>query len=190
MTQGVSWDLDTRPVPAARLTGLVMSEVGTETLVYDTDRHHIHRLNATAAAVWRVLDGRRTMREVVRVVETDLGTTVGHNGVQAALIQLDEAKLLDTPLPAELSLSGQSRRKFMKRAAMAGAGAGAGAAIVSMTAPAAAQATSGCSNTCSGNNSNCCDRGGGILRATLVGCVSINAGGGSVFAAACAAVCV
>lgn len=188
MTHGVSRDLTTGAVPAARLTGLVMSEVGTETLVYDTDRHHIHRLNATAAAVWRMLDGRRTMSEVVRAVETDLGITIGHDGVQAVLIQLAEAKLLDTPLPAELSLSGQSRRKFMKRAAVAGAGAGA--AIVSMTAPAAAQATSGCTNTCSGNNSNCCDCGGGILRATLVGCVSINAGGGSVFAAACAAVCV
>jgi len=38
-------------VPQSRRDGLVMTELKGEVLVYDEDRHQIHQLNQTAAAV-------------------------------------------------------------------------------------------------------------------------------------------
>jgi hypothetical protein len=175
-------------MPAARLTGLVMSEVGTETVVYDTEHHHIHHLNPTSAAVWQLLDGRRTMRELVRDARVRLGADVAEEVVEAAVLQLHDANLLDGALPARLRLTGQSRRRFLKRAVVAGAGAGA--AIVSVTAPTAAQTASGCTNTCGGNESNCCTCNGGVLRAIVTGCVNVTAQQGSLYAAACATACI
>jgi hypothetical protein len=189
MAQESSTALDFQErMPAARLTGLVMSEVGNETVVYDTEHHHIHHLNPTSAAVWQLLDGRRTVRELVRDARMHLGTDVAEEVVQAAVIQLYDAHLVDGPLPARLRLTGQSRRRFLKRAAVVGVGAGA--AIVSVTAPTAAQTASGCTNTCGPNNSNCCTCTGGVLRAIVSGCVSLNAQGGALYVAACATACV
>ncbi len=53
-------------VPAARITGLVITEAKDEVLVYDTERHHIHHLNRTSATIWRLLDGRRSMSELIQ----------------------------------------------------------------------------------------------------------------------------
>ena len=173
-----------RPAPAARLTGLVTTESDNELLVYDTSRHQIHHLNATSTTVWRLLDGSRTLGEVAQAAAIELGTPVPDEVAQAALVQLSEANLLDGPLSGELRVSGQSRRKLMKRAALAGAGA----AIVSITAPMAVDAQSGCTNTCTQQNqSSCCTCSGGILRATGQGCININS---QVYVNVCAAVCV
>lgn len=142
-------------VPAARIKELVTNEVDGEVLVYDQATHHIHHLNETSAAVWRLCDGQRTLAEVARAAGIRPET------VQVALGKLADASLLRDELALDLRAPAQSRRAFMKKAAIAGAIP----AIVSVTAPLAAQAASrtvrvdGCgiggNNTCA-NVSICC----------------------------------
>jgi hypothetical protein len=127
-----------RAVPAARTTDLVTTHSRDEVLVYDQAVHHIHHLNASAAKVWILCDGKRSIGAIA--METGLNP----DAVKLALGTLEDAQLLDGPVPSELR-STQSRRTFMKKAAIAGAVP----IIVSVTAPiAAAAASRGC--TCNG----------------------------------------
>ncbi len=118
-------------VPAARIDDLVITESADEVLVYDKQRHEIHHLNQASAAVWRLCDGKRSVAELARDANVDVEIT------QVAVNKLAEANLLEGKLAASQMLSGQTRRKLLKRAAMAGAGA----TIVSITAPTAAFAS-------------------------------------------------
>ena len=112
-----------------------MTEAGGETLVYDLSSHHIHHLNSTTAGVWHACDGQRTV-DGIAMARGMLTETV-----QVALIQLAHALLLDGPLDPAVRAAGQSRRRFLKRAVVAGAVAAP--ALVSITAPHAAAADSG-----------------------------------------------
>jgi hypothetical protein len=53
----------------ARTNDLVIDDLGTETLVYDTQMHHIHYLHARGRAVWRLCDGHRSIPELDRPAE-------------------------------------------------------------------------------------------------------------------------
>jgi hypothetical protein len=131
-------------VPAARVENLVTTTSRDEVLVYDQDRHHIHHLNPTAAAVWSLCNGRRTVSEVARAAAID------EDAVRLALRKLDDAKLFDGPLEAGVRGTTQSRRSFMKKAAVAGV---AVPMIASISAPAASAQTS--SGTCSPGSMPC-----------------------------------
>ena len=131
------WDIASRKeltVPDARVANLVTTASRNEVLVYDQDRHHIHHLNATAAAVWNLCNGKRTVAQVARAAGVD------EDAVRLALRKLADANLLDGPLEAEIRGTTHSRRSFMKKAAVAGAIAVP--AIVSISAPTAAQSGS------------------------------------------------
>ncbi len=116
-------------VPAARTIDLVTTESKDEVLVYDQAVHHIHHLNATAAKVWRLCDGERTVSEIA----AEAG--IAEDAVKLALRTLEDAQLLDAPLATTMRGT-QSRRAFMKKAAIAGQIP----AIVSITAPISAAA--------------------------------------------------
>jgi hypothetical protein len=124
-------------VPAARFEHLVMTEAGGEVLVYDETSHHIHRLNQASATVWRLCDGRRT----VAALASESGMTV--EMVQVALGKLADARLLDGDLPAGARAAAQSRRSFLRKAAVAGV---AVPVIASVSAPdaAASHSTGNC----------------------------------------------
>ena len=79
-------------VPAARTIDLVTTESKDEVLVYDQTVHHIHHLNASAAKVWRLCDGERTVSEIATEAR------MAEEAVQLALRTLEEAQLLDGPL--------------------------------------------------------------------------------------------
>lgn len=131
-------------VPAARTTDLVITQSGDEVLVYDTAAHHIHHLNAAATSVWQRCDGHRAVADIA--VETGLT----EEAVQRALRTLGDAKLLDGPL-ADPMRGMQSRRSFMRKAAIAGV---AVPAIVSISAPSASASQSGEVIVCS--DDSCC----------------------------------
>lgn len=115
--------------PTARTHQLVTNEVGGEVMVYDLARHHLHRLNDVSATVWRLCDGRRTVHELARESGLPMET------VRAAVGQLASAELLDGASAAGSTIPGQSRRSFLRKAAVAGA---AVPLITSITAPSAA----------------------------------------------------
>jgi hypothetical protein len=132
-------------VPAARFEGLVMTEAGDEVVVYDTGANHIHKLNTMSAAVWRQCDGQRSVDAVAAAVAAELDVEVSADAVRLALTKLADASLLESPLDESLRQTGQSRRAFLRKAAIAGAVP----AIVSISAPLAASAGTGLScNDC------------------------------------------
>jgi hypothetical protein len=147
-------DLDSASVaPAARIDRLVVTETGGELLLYDTEHHHIHRLNSTMAAIWRVLDGEGDIAAVAALATAATGERIDADAVRLALRLLDDAGLLVTSLPASTRVS---RRAFLGRAAAAGAVAMP--AIVSVTAAAAGGTHSDqCGNECRGDRD--CDGG-------------------------------
>jgi hypothetical protein len=102
-------------------------------LVYDKQCHHIHHLNATAAAIWRLCDGERT------VCDLALHASIDEEAVRLALRKCEDARLLDGPLSTEMRGT-QSRRAFLRKAAVVGAVALP--TIVSISAPSAAAASS------------------------------------------------
>jgi hypothetical protein len=150
-------------VPAARVENLVTTTSRDEVLVYDQDRHHIHHLNATAAVVWNLCNGRRTVNELARIAAID------EDAVCLALRKLEDAHLLEGPLETGVRGTTQSRRSFMKKAAVAGV---AVPMIASVSAPSASAANSankaalGASCKGGGNcaSGNCC---GNVCTATI-----------------------
>ncbi len=150
-------------IPQARTANLVVKPVAGEVLVYDLERHRAHNLTATAAAVWRHCDGRRTVPEIARAVAEDTGTSGDEQLVATALAQLARARLLEAPG----AWAGVSRREAL-RAGLATAAAVP--LVTTIVAPRAAQAQSltctvdatlctgscGAGNSCTGLSEACC----------------------------------
>ena len=51
-------------LPLARREAIITKEVDGELLVYDVARDKAHCLNATAAAIWQLCDGRTSVSEI------------------------------------------------------------------------------------------------------------------------------
>jgi hypothetical protein len=133
--------------PRARRGGLLVREIGEETLVYDSTRHEAHCLNAPAAFVYRQCDGRTPVEEIVRRMREQLGPAAGAPLVQTALEGLGQAGLLEaSPSPPRSVDPG-------RRALLRGAGASAALllpAVVSLVAPTPAEAAASCVDSCLG----------------------------------------
>jgi len=127
--------------PTARKENLVTKEVDGDLLVYDRERDHLHQLNRVAAAIWQLCDGRRSLDTLGLMAGAMIDVPLDQRSVRMALTKLDDALLLAEPLAPEFRLAGMDRRRFLKRSAI---GAGALPVIVSMSAPTAAAAASGC----------------------------------------------
>jgi len=132
--------------PLARRDGLVVRDLAGETVVYDLARHEAHCLNETAAAVYRLADGRRDVAGIARDLAGDAGA--GNEEVVAlALEQLGAVRLLEpSALPA--GPRGLSRRDVMRRVAI---GAAVALPLVStVLAPTPAEAAATCVASCVG----------------------------------------
>lgn len=128
--------------PVARSDGLIVTGSNDEVLVYDTETHHIHHLNHLAAVVWQLCDGQRTVTDLASRAQVDVDGPVTAESIRLALAKLGAANLLDGNPGISLGGTGQSRRAFLRRSAFAGAVALP--MIVSVSAPQAAAAASGC----------------------------------------------
>jgi hypothetical protein len=140
--------------PKARAAELVVRELTEELLVYDLERHQAHCLNQTAARVWRLCDGKKTVREIAECLVRDLHAAVDERIVLFALGQLAEFRLLEegeTLLPEPVRVS---RREMMRTLSVATAVTLP--LIVSISAPTAAQAASCVNTTCTAGGPPCC----------------------------------
>jgi len=121
-------------LPRARQDVLTM-DVADEVVVYDKKGYQGHCLNRPAAIVWRHLDGRTSMKEMVARLRKDLNGPADEDTVWLALKELDKAELLEDgfEMPAAHDVS---RREALRRFGVAAAG---GAvllpAITSLVAP-------------------------------------------------------
>ena len=142
--------------PRARESRLVIQSLPEELLVYDLDSHRAYCLNHTAALVWRACDGRRTVKELRRVLEQEIGSAVDEKIVWLALTQLERSHLLEDCGGLPVSKGGMTRRELARKLGFATAAALV-PLITSITAPTAAQtATCGALGSPCTTNARCC----------------------------------
>jgi Coenzyme PQQ synthesis protein D (PqqD) len=152
-------------LPLARSERLVIRDLPDETLVYDLDRDNAHCLNASAAAIWRLCNGRRSPAQIAEDLPEPF-RYLDEPVVCLALEQLARDYLLETRLSWPESIPRITRREAVRRL-------GIGAAITiplvtSIIAPMPAQAatcfavchpcTTGaecCSGVCANNPAGC-----------------------------------
>lgn len=130
----------TNTKPRARKEGLLVQELANEVLVYDQERDKAHCLNPTAALVWKHCDGRTDVKQMSRLLEKSLGTSVGEDVVWCALNQLEKDHLLGEQFAWPVNVERLSRRELIRRL-----GIGAAIAIplvTSIIAPTVAHAGS------------------------------------------------
>jgi hypothetical protein len=125
--------------PVARAAGLLVRVVGNEALVYDLERHHAHCLNRTAAAVFRLADGRRSVAEIAALAGDGRATPAAEENVRLALEKLAAARLV---APGRARAADPERREALRAL-------GLGAALLaptvaSLLVPAPAEAAASC----------------------------------------------
>lgn len=125
--------------PVARHDNLLTQDVGGELVIYDQTRHRVHRLNQTAATVWRHCDGKTTVADMALLLPQ---SEASQDVVWMALEKLGKANLLDGRVESPVEVRDQSRRDWMRRAALAGSAALLLPVVSSMTAPTPAMADS------------------------------------------------
>jgi hypothetical protein len=106
------------PMPLARTSDIVVLEIKDETLVYDLRVSKAHCLNETAASVWKLCDGERTITDISALMEDQHNTSVGRDFVQLALDQLEERNLLANSGVNHGRLT--NRRQMIKQVGIAG----------------------------------------------------------------------
>lgn len=149
--------------PQARTQGLVVQEMGDETLVYDLERHRAHCLNGALAAVWLACDGLATVDEIAARLKRESDAPAARETVWLALRQLERAHLLEEPLPRAARSPAISRRRLIQKI---GVGALSVPLLTSLSAPTWAAAaslpctSSPCVTDCQrcGNNADQCGK--------------------------------
>ena len=170
------------PMPLARQEQLVVQEVADEIIIYDEQRDHVHRLNRTAALVWRFCDGHHTIAALAQALSRELASAPGVSApvteevIWLALDRLDKEKLLQGTLTRPEGIGRISRRDVLRKAALIGGLSVLIPVVQSMVAPTPAMAISlGCAKRgqefsatrpcCPGLRplgSVCADRGGHV----------------------------
>jgi len=125
-----------RQNPKARVDCL-SREFGDEILVYDRQRNVGHCLNSTAAAAWKLCDGKRSALELANILTQQLSAPVDESVVQMALEELAKARLL---VESEAPVRRTSRREAIRTLGIAGAIALP--LVTSLVAPTPARAAS------------------------------------------------
>jgi len=126
--------------PRARTDQLLIEELDDELLVYDLDADKAHRLNHTAAAVFRNADGQRSVEQLVDVVGASVSELVDEDLVLITLDDLAEARLIEDYESRASRDARLSRRRFIRRAGAVSAAATVLPVVHSIIAPSAAEA--------------------------------------------------
>jgi hypothetical protein len=111
---------ETWKLPQARHDELFVEQMDEELLVYDAKYQCAHRLNATAAWVWRRCDGQRSVQEATQMLSDELQRPLDEELVWLSLDTLDQAHLLLTPIQRPHGAIDDSRRALIQKLAYAG----------------------------------------------------------------------
>ena len=160
--------------PVARKIDLVTREMPDEVLVYDLKTHQAHCLNQTAALVWKYCDGKNSVTDIAELVALETNTSVDEAAVWLALERLGKANLLEERVLPPIGSPRLSRRETVKRLGLGFALAVP--VVMSVVAPAAAAAASGCAAqlgapNCLSNTGNWNNSGGGASQCSA--CVGV-----------------
>lgn len=137
-------------VSARRRDGLVVRELGDETVVLDMRSDAAHHLPADVTRVWNACAAGRTVADVARAAGVDA------DHARRCIAELAERDLIVAPE------AGPARRTFLRRSALVGAALVAGPAIQTVLAPTAYAACStthitlaqGGQDTCTGTSAH------------------------------------
>ncbi|HET8798315.1 MAG TPA: PqqD family protein, partial [Thermoanaerobaculia bacterium] len=100
-------------LPRARQERVLTTDMGDEIVLYDRREHRGHCLNRSAAAVWRRLDGRSSMEEIVAHLRQEVDPAADEETVWLALEELEKAGLLEGSVERPVS-EGTSRRSLLR----------------------------------------------------------------------------
>jgi hypothetical protein len=103
--------------PRSRQHGLIVDQVGDETIVFDEERREAHSLNRLASVVWRHCDGATSISYLAELVGEELGLAVNEGIVDYALDMLDGVHLMQKENDA--AAEQVSRREVVRRMAAA-----------------------------------------------------------------------
>ena len=81
--------------PKVRRDQVLVSDLNGELVLYDERSSRAHRLDGTAAAVWRLADGTATVAEIAMQIADELGVEPSGDLVELGLVSLREADLLE-----------------------------------------------------------------------------------------------
>lgn len=148
-------------LPKARRYKLLVRQIEDELVLYDQLTQRAHRLNRTAALVWRRCDGLTTVTETATQLETTLGVAAGQGEdlVWVALERLEKAHLLRERLVRPADRPMLSRRDAMIRLGGAAASAVLLPVVATMVAPTPAMAQSLIAARCVTNCNGTCMSG-------------------------------
>ena len=127
--------------PRARRRGILVDQVGDETIVFDEERKEAHSLNRMASIVWRYCDGAHSITEIAHLLGNELGVETNDAIVDYALDKLASVHLLESEGADESDQL--TRRHAMKRVAAAGVAAVGLPAVLTVLTPTEAMAASG-----------------------------------------------
>ena len=97
--------------PKARKDGLVISKVGDETVVYDTETNKASCLNGLTTVVWEACDGNTETTSLLDTVKTAGYQDANDQIVLMAIDQLDQAGLFE----ASFSIDGKKKKSLNRR---------------------------------------------------------------------------
>jgi Coenzyme PQQ synthesis protein D (PqqD) len=129
--------------PTARTNDLCAEKVLDELVVYDRRNHRVHRLNASAAAIWEEADGTKNLEELAESLSQALGIRFDSSDVRAGLRELTSAGLLLENSAEQITEEKlPSRRELGRKFALAGISASFLPIVSTIAAPTAAMARS------------------------------------------------
>ena len=99
---------------------IAVQAIGEETLVYDERHHQAWSLNSSAACIWHLCDGQKTIEQIAAAAADELRVPVTADIVLLNLAELRDKDLLEIdtvpPLPEAVT-----RRQMIGRAGIAAA---------------------------------------------------------------------
>ena len=106
-------------LPYARRDNLIVEKVDDEVLLYDLQNEKAHVLNPTAALVWKLADGNRTIADLAHAVALETQSPSDEDLVWLALSQLSRAGLLQASATPTPTIPRMNRREFLQKATYA-----------------------------------------------------------------------
>ena len=93
----------------------IVRQLCDELLVYDKATNKAHCLNESAAEVWNLCDGKRTIAEIVPLLKKKAKAPTDEQLLWMALLRLEKAGLLQNNLPLSGPVCTLSRREASRR---------------------------------------------------------------------------
>jgi hypothetical protein len=97
---------------ATRRKGFLVEEVGGDVLVYNLEAHRAHCLNDPAVRIWKLCNGRRTVKQIAAEFQSDLEPAARELVVRSAVGQFSRLGLVQAHSDAPIDMS---RRELARR---------------------------------------------------------------------------